>query len=294
MAKNKISGSGINPNRFHISQLKFFFILLPALVFMLLPIIFIFSNAFKPVDELFAYPPRFLVRKPTLNNFLRLFNTSVTSNIPVERYLFNSVVVTVVIIVLSIIIATFAGYVFSKKKFKGKAILFKINTLALMFVPTAVSIPRYLIIEEMHLIDTFSVHILPALAMPVGLFLIKQVIDDIPDSLIEAAQIDGAGDLYILKGIIFPLVMPAIATISILAFQVTWNSAETSSMYINNEAIKTFAYYMSVLVSGAGGNPIAGQGMSAAAGLIMFVPNLILFVALQSRVMDTMVHSGIK
>lgn len=114
-----------------------------------------------------------------------------------------------------------------------------------------------------------------------------------PDALIEAAVIDGATDFRILRKIIFPLIKPTLATVTILSFQSVWNNVETSSLYINNESIKTFAFYMSTLTSVTSGS-VAGQGISAAATLIMFLPNLILFIILQSRVMNTMAHSGIK
>jgi ABC-type glycerol-3-phosphate transport system permease component len=143
--------------------------------------------------------------------------------------------------------------------------------------------------------DTFLVHILPGLAMPVGLFLIKQFIDGIPDEVVEAAQVDGASDLRIYWGIILPMIIPAIATIGILTFQATWNNADISSLYINTESLKTFAFYLGTLTStAAGANTVAGQGIAAAASLIMFLPNLIIFILLQSQVMSTMSHSGIK
>jgi len=164
-----------------------------------------------------------------------------------------------------------------------------------MFVPIAVTIPRFLIIQRLGLMDTFWVHVLPALAMPVGLFLIKQFIDGIPDEIIEAARIDGANDLSIYFQIIMPMIKPAIATIAILTFQATWNNAETSSLFINDESLKTFAFYLTTLTStSAGANTVAGQGMAAAASLIMFLPNLIMFFFLQSQVMSTMAHSGLK
>jgi ABC-type glycerol-3-phosphate transport system permease component len=131
--------------------------------------------------------------------------------------------------------------------------------------------------------------------MPVGLFLIKQFIDGIPDEVVEAAQVDGASDLWIYWRIILPMIIPAIATIAILTFQATWNNADISSLYINTESLKTFAFYLSTLTSTAvGANTVAGQGIAAAASLIMFLPNLIIFVLLQSQVMSTMSHSGIK
>ena len=284
---------GINPKGFHVSQLKFYILLLPLAVFMLLPMVFIFSNAFKPADELFAYPPRFFVISPTFSNFTELFSKMSNSGIPVSRYLFNSILITIVTIAASIIVSSTAAYALSKKRFKLKKTLFAINTVALMFVPIAVTIPRFLIIQKLGLLDTFLVHILPALALPVGLFLIKQFIDGIPDEVVEAAQVDGAPDLMIYWKIIMPMIVPAIATIAILTFQATWNNAEISSLYINTESLKTFAFYLSTLTSGTT-NTVAGQGIAAAASLIMFLPNLIIFIILQSQVMSTMSHSGLK
>ncbi len=290
-----LRNSGINPQGFHPSQVKFYVVLLPLATFMLLPMLFIFSHAFKPPDELFAYPPRFFVVNPTLKNFTDLFARLSTSSVPVSRYLFNSVLITLVTVAASIVVSSTAAYALSKKRFGLKQTLFAINTLALMFVPIAVTIPRFLIIQRLALLDTFLVHILPALAMPVGVFLIKQFIDGIPNEVIEAAQIDGASDLGIYWNIILPMIRPAIATIAILTFQAAWNNVDTSAMYINNESLKTFAFYLSTLTSSAtGANVVAGQGMAAAASLIVFLPNLIIFIFLQSQVMSTMSHSGLK
>lgn len=291
-----VRNRGINPQGFHVSQIKFYLLLLPLSAFMLLPIVFIFSSAFKPPDELFAYPPRFFVVNPTLKNFTDLFAHMSTSGVPVSRYLFNSILVTLVTVAASIIVSSTAAYALSKKRFRLKQTLFAVNTVALMFVPIAVTIPRFLIIEKLNLLDTFWVHILPMLAMPVGLFLLKQFMDGIPNELIESAQIDGASDVQIYWNIILPMVRPAIATIAILTFQAAWNNAETSTLYINNDSLKTFAFYISTLTATAttGANTVAGQGMAAAAALIMFVPNLLIFILMQSQVMSTMSHSGLK
>ena len=296
MKKRKIrrlQQSGINPTRFERGQVKFYLYLIPIAVIMALPILMIVLNAFKPLDELNAYPPRFFVRMPTWENFRRLFSATQGSSAPISRYLFNSIVVTLIVVVCTVVICVAAGYVLSKKRFKYKKFLFSLNTLALMFVPVAVAIPRYLVIVFTGMYDSFWAQIIPLLAMPVGLFLLKQFIDQIPDALIEAAVIDGADDFTILRRIIIPIIMPAVATVAMMAFQAAWNSTEASAMFVENETLKTFAYYMSTL-TGATGNTISGQGISAAASLILFLPNLILFIILQSRVMNTMAHSGLK
>lgn len=293
--KNKrrlLKRAGVNPDKFDRSQIGIYLYLMPIAVFMALPILFIFVNAFKPIDELFAYPPRIYVKNPTLENFATLFSVSGTTNIPAARYLLNSIVLTVVSVVGTLYISAAAGYAFSKKKFRGRNRLFELNKLAIMFVPVAVSIPRYLIVVSLGLHDNFLTHILPLMATPVGLFLVKQFIDQMPNSLIEAAVIDGANDFKILHSIVMPLIKPALATLAIIMFQTAWNSVEASLYYLDTEALKSFSFYMSTLSNA--GNGVAGQGISAAAALIMFLPNLILFIILQSRVMNTMAHSGIK
>lgn len=290
-----VRNRGINPQGFHVSQIKFYIVLVPLAGIMLLPIIYIFSSAFKPPDELFAFPPQFFVVNPTLRNFTDLFARLSTSGIPVSRYLFNSILITLVTVVASILVSSAAAYSLSKKQFKLKKTLFAINNVALMFVPIAVTIPRFLVIERLQLLNTFWVHVLPVLAMPVGLFLLKQFIDGIPDEVIEAAQIDGASDLMIYWRIILPMIRPAIATIAILTFQAAWNNAEISTLYINNESLRTLAFYLSTLTTTTtGANAVAGQGIAAAAALIMFLPNLIIFIFLQRQVMSTMSHSGLK
>ncbi len=287
-------GNRINPKKFHKSQIKFLMYLLPLSIFMALPLIFIVFHAFKPLDELFAFPPRFFVKNPTLINFKNLFSNTSTTGIPMSRYLFNSIFVTALVMIFSIIISSMAGFALSKMKFKFKALIFEINTIALMFVGIAVGVPRFLVIKEIGLIDNFFVHVLPLLTIPVGLFLIKQFIDQIPNSLIEAAKIDGASDFSIYWRIILPLIKPALATVAILSFQSVWNNIETSSLFINMDSKRTLAFYMQTLVTLNNNNTVAGQGMAAASSLIMFVPNLIIFIIMQRKVMDTMAHSGIK
>lgn len=286
-------GTKINPTKFHRSQLKFYVVLVPLAVFMGLPIVYIFSTAFKPLDEMFAFPPQFFVRRPTMDNFKNIIGMMSGSNVPFSRYLFNSIASSLVVVVCTVLMCLCAGYVLSKKEFKGKKLLFAINTLALMFVAEAVKIPRYLVMEKAHLLNHFVSLVLPLIAMPVGLFLVKQFIDQMPDALIEAARIDGASDFRILFRIVSPIVKPSLVTVAILAFQTAWNTADAATLYVNSDSMKTFAFYMTALTP-QNGNNVAGQGMSAAAALILFVPNLIIFICMQSKVLNTMAHSGIK
>ncbi len=288
---SKFQGTRINPTRFSPSQIVFYLVLIPLALFTGLPILLIAINAFKPLDELNAFPPRFYVINPTLDNFKNLF-IATNNGYPITRYLFNSIIISIVTVVLTIFITTLTGYALSKIKFKIKGIIMEINTIALMFVGVAVSIPRYLIINAIGLIDTPFVHVIPLLAMPVGLFLIKQFIDQLPNELIEAAKVDGATDFQIYYMIVLPLIKSAIATVAILAFQSVWNNVETSSIFTNSVGNYTLAYYLSILTQNS--NTIAGQGMQAAATLLLFLPNFILFIVMQSKVMATMAYTGIK
>lgn len=292
--KRKNIGLKYDPRYFSTSQIKYYVILLPLAIFMGLPILYLFITAFKPLDELLQFPPKFFVSNPTLDNFIGLFNNSGKTGLPMSRYLINSLVVTLSVTLLSVIFSSMAGYILSKKKFKLKKVIFEINTIALMFVSTAVIIPRFIIINKIGVVNTIFAHIFPLVAIPVGLFLVKQFIDDIPDELLDAAKMDGAGDFYIYSKIILPLIKPALVTIAILAFQTAWNNTETSALYVNNEEFQTFAYYLQSQAITSGTNSVATVGIAAASAIILFLPNLIIFIFLQSKVMDTMAHSGIK
>ena len=281
----------INPDRFHPSQIKFFIITGLMALFMLLPIVFIIVHAFKPISELLEYPPKFYVINPTFDNFKNLFNQTTQSSIPFSRYLFNSISVTLVGVAATMFITSLTAFALSKLRFKGKQILFKVNEVAMMFVGSALVIPRYLVISSLGITNTFFAHIIPLLAMPVGLFLVKQFIDQIPDELIEAARLDGATDFQVFWRVIMPLIKPALSTVAILSFQGFWNNVETSSIFVSDEGHRTLAFFLSTLTSNSS---VSGQGMAAAASLIIFLPNLIFFIIVQSKVMDTMAHSGIK
>ena len=287
-------GHRMNPDKFEKSQIKLYIFVIPLVIITGLPIVFIIFHAFKPMEELFAFPPKFITLHPTLDNFRKLFKATRSAGIPLSKYVFNSVVVTGIVVFASLFFSTMASYSLSKLKYKGRSTMLKINELALMFVPVAVMIPRYLIVNKMGLVDTYFAQILPLIPLPVALFLLKQFTDQVPDSLIEAAYMDGAKEWQIYLKIIIPMIKPAIATAAILVFQQVWTNLEASNYYINDDSLKTLAFYMNTLTSTSTTNTVAGQGIAAAASLIMFLPNLILFCILQKNVMNTMAHSGIK
>ncbi len=284
-------GSRINPRGFSRGQVKFYLLLLPLAAFMVIPVIMIVNRAFMPLGELFAFPPRIVAGNFTLDNFRALFRMSSTTGVPMSRYMLNSVIVTALTVALNLVISVLGAYALSKKRFRLKDKLFSLNQLALMFVPTAVAVPRYIVIVNSGMLNTYFAHVLPLVAMPVVLFLIKQFTDQIPDALIEAAVIDGAGDLTIVRRVVIPLIRPALATAAVLSFQLVWGTAEASNNFITDDTLRTLAFYLGSLSTN---NTVSAAGMAAAASLILFAPNLIIFIIMQSQVMNTMSHSGIK
>lgn len=262
-------------------------------LFMLLPIIYIFNHALKPYHELFVYPPAIFVREPSLQNFQELFLVANSSVVPVTRFLFNSVVITGLAVVAVTTISALCAFPLSKHRFPGHALLFSTVLLTLMFAPETVQIPRYLVVSKLGIMNTYFGHILPLVAMPVGVFLLKQFIDQLPKELLEAARMDGASEWTTFVNIVIPVCMPAVATVAILTFQTAWGNVETSSLFMQSDAMKNFPFFLSTLTNGLANN-VARQGAAAAAAVVLFLPNLIIFLFLQGRVIATMAHSGIK
>ncbi|WP_238392502.1 carbohydrate ABC transporter permease [Paenibacillus antri] len=261
-------------------------------LFMFIPIVFLFNNAFKPLNELYLFPPPIFVRQPTMQNFDHLFLQAAAGAVPFTRYLFNSVVVAVATLAAVVLVSTMAGYVLSKHRFHFKSVIMATVMISLMFVPEMVLIPRYLVVSGLGLKDTYWAHILPFVASPVAVFLMKQFIDQIPDALLEAAKLDGATDMYMFTRIVIPLTAPAVATICIITFQLVFMDVTTSTYYTTKDTLKTMAFYMTSFTINIPG--VAAASVGAAIGLLMFLPNLLLFLLFQRKMIQTMLHSGVK
>ncbi|WP_445661470.1 carbohydrate ABC transporter permease [Bacillus sp. FSL K6-3431] len=275
------------------TQYTILFFLTLLSVFMLLPIVYIFNHAFKPLHELFLFPPTFIVQDPTIQNFVELLSLTQSTFVPVSRYIFNSVIVTVIATIAMVMTSAFCAYALSKQKFPGSKLVFSTIMLSLLFVPTVIQIPRFVVVQSLGIMNTYWGHVLPMIAMPVGVFLMKQFIDQVPNEVMEAAKIDGASEFGIFTRIVIPIVTPAIATIAIISFQAAWGNVETSQLFMQDESMKTLPYYMMSLTANLA-NTVARQGAAAAGALIMFLPQLIIFLFFQRKVIATMAHSGIK
>lgn len=266
----------------------FIFLLIIAL-FMLLPLVFVVSSAFKPLSELFIFPPKLFPMNPTLDNFKDLSSLLGDSWLPFSRYVFNSLAVTVIGTFGNIIFSSMAAYVLSKHNFPGKNILFQTVVLSLLFSTVVTGIPNYIIITKLHMINTVWALILPLLPSSLGLFLMKQFMDQmIPDTLLEAARLDGAGENRIFFSICLPLVKPAIMTLLIYSFQGIWNS--TGGSYIFDEKLKTLPTALNNIITSG----ISRTGVSSAVSLLLILPPIAVFLFAQSNVLQTMATSGMK
>ena len=259
---------------------------------MLLPLVYMVSSALKPTSELFLFPPRFLVMNPTLKNFKDLLFATGTSIVPYSRYIFNSIVVSVSIVVGGIVISALAAYPLSKHDMPFKKAIFSVVIFALMFAPQVTQIPQFLAVTKLGMMNTYFALIVPSLASAVSLFLMKQFLDQIPDALIEATRIDGASEWTIFWRIIMPMLKPAWATLSLFSFVGAWNDIGSPTIYTTTEGMKTLPLALQTLNGGAG--VVARAGTVAAASLLMILPTFIVFIITQRMVLETMAHSGIK
>ena len=257
-------------------------------VLMVLPLVYAISSSLKPLNEMWYFPPRFFVTNPTFKNYRDLFYLLNDSWVPFTRYLFNTLFVSVAGTTGHVILASMCAYVFTKHVFPGRDLMFNTVVLSLMFSSAVTSIPSYNIMSWLHLTDTYWAIILPAFSASMGLYLMKQFMTQLPDSLIEAAKIDGAGEWCIFSRIVMPNVKPAWLTLIVFSFQGLWNAS--GGVYIQSEEIKSLNYAISQIMSGG----IARAGASAASIVVMMLLPLIVFFITQSNVIETMSSSGMK
>ncbi|GIO29533.1 ABC transporter permease [Paenibacillus albilobatus] len=256
--------------------------------FMALPLVYAVNNAFKPLNELFLFPPRFFVNNPTMDNFYDLVALMGNSWVPLSRYIVNTLFITIIGTVGHILLSSAAAYPLAKYRFPGSRILFSIVVMSLMFSGHVTAIPNYMVMSWLGWINTHASIIVPSLAFSLGLFLMKQFMEQIPDALLEAAKIDGANEYRIYWTIVMPNVKPAWLTLMILQFPMLWGS--DGGNFIYSENLKTLHYALGQITAGG----IARAGVGAAVALILMIVPITLFIISQSNVLQTMATSGMK
>jgi len=267
----------------------YFSVLFLAGAFTILPLIYCIITSFKPLDELLIFPPQFFVKRPTMVNYLALPSLLAKIQVPVSRYFFNSLFVAITGTVLHIIVASLAAFGFSKSKVKGRKALFWIVQIMLLYNSVTLAIPRYFIYTKMQIIDTYWVYILPAIPSATGCFLMKQYMEaSVPNVLMEAARIDGAGVIKMYISVIMPILKPAWMTMLLLSFQEMWTIIPQGTIF--SEQLKTLPQVMNSISAGG----IARSGSAMAVTVLLMIPPILVFLISQSNVMETMSTSGIK
>ena len=278
--------------RFSRSRVGNFFYLVFLIVsglFSMLPLIYAVLTSFKPIDELLIFPPRFFVKRPTITNYVVLPDLLSNLQIPLSRYVVNSLFIAFVTTFLYIISSSMVAFSLAKGKFRGRNVYFWIIQFALMFNTFTLSIPCYLVYAKLNLIDTYWIYILPHLASTLGVFLMKQYIESyVPDVLMEAAKIDGAGYFRIFWNIVLPTVKPAWLTLMLFGFRDIWTTVPNSTIF--SEKLKTLPMITSQIVAGG----VARSGSAMAMTVIMMIPPIIVYMISQSNVIEAMTSAGIK
>lgn len=265
-------------------------ILLVALgLFSIFPLVYCITTSLKPLDELMIFPPRFLVQRPTFQNYLALPGLLSNLNVPLSRYIFNSLFVSIVTTVFYVLLSSAAAFVLSKSQIRGKKIIFILVQFALLFNAYTLEIPRYLIYSYTNIIDTYFVYILPMLSGTMGVFLMKQYMEgSVPDALIEAAKIDGAGPYRIFFQLILPMVKPCLMTLSLFGFRDAWANIPNGTIF--TETLKTLPTIMTQVTAGG----IARAGSAMAVTVIMMIPPILVYMISQRNVLESMNSAGIK
>lgn len=276
------------------SKVALYVVMLLLVAFTALPLIYLVCTAFKPMDELFVYPPEFFVRNPTTKNFSDLLTSLTSSSVPFTRYAFNSIVVTAVIVFCTVVVSSMGAYSLVKLKPPGGKFLFDLILIALMFSAHVTKIPSYMVVNSLGLINTYWALILPNIAVAYNIFLIKQFMEQYPNELLEASRIDGAGEFRIFAQMVMPALKPATATLTVFSFVTNWNDYFSPLIYVTSQAMKTLPLALQTIGGGAAGMSTSRAGAVAAATFLMTAPTVIIFVIKQGSVMETMTYSGIK
>jgi len=257
--------------------------------FMFIPMFYAILQSLKPLDELWIFPPRFFVVNPTGKNYADLFRLMATSWVPFSRYIFNTILISGLGTFGNLVLSSIAAYALAKVKFPGAKTLFTVIRLSLMFNATVTAITNFLTMSMLGWVDTYMAIIVPAWCSTLGLYLMAQFIDStIPDSVLESARLDGAGEFRTFWSIAMPIVKPAWLTLIIFSFQGLWNMG--ASVYIQSEELKTFPYAIGQILAGG----IVRAGAGAASTVVTMIVPITVFVISQSNIIQTMASSGMK
>ena len=271
-----------NKNKKNIKIGKYIFLIIITII-SLFPIVLVLSSSFKNESEIFDFPFHLIPRQIIFSNFIRL-----SRNFPL--YIWNSVKLTSIIVVLQLFSASTGGYVFSKLKWKGRNFIFGLYLASMMIPLQAVTIPQFIIMRNLNLYDTHAAIILLSTFTAFGTFLIRQYFLSVPDTYLEAARIDGAREWTIFFYIMLPMAKPVLVTQAVLSFRFFWNDFFTPLIYLTTPELKTLPLGMTDFVR----EQYVYWGPQMAAALISIIPVLIIFMFGQRYFIEGVSSSGLK
>lgn len=251
----------------------------------LLPLVWMVMASFMPSGDASSVPPPFFPRKVTLDQYIGLF-----TRLHLGRSLFNSALLSVAVTLISLVVNSMAGYAFAKYRFRGRAPLFKL-LIASMVIPAQVTmLPLFLLLNKMGLINTYFGVIIPGMASIFGIFLIRQFAMTIPDSLLEAARMDGASDLRIYWSVILPLCKPILVTLAIFTFMGTWNDFLWPLIVMTDDAM----YTLPVALANLAGEHVQDTELMMAGAVMTVLPVLVVFAMVQKYYLAGIMAGSVK
>lgn len=255
-----------------VARILLYVLLVAGSIAALLPMLWMLSASFMPAGEASTFPPRLLPREPTLEHYRELF-----TRLRLGRYFLNSTIIALAVTAISLLINSMAGYAFAKLRFRGRDRLFRLLAAGLV-VPVQVSmLPLFLLLKQLGLINTYWGVIIPGMASIFGIFLIRQYALSIPDELLDAARIDGAGELRLFVSIVLPSIVPILATLAIWTFLATWNDFMWPLIVLSDEARWT----LPVALANLSGEHAQDLELMMAGSVLTILPVMLVFLFLQ-------------
>lgn len=260
-------------------------LLFAVAVISIAPLLWMLSVSFMQPGEASHFPPPLLPGAPTLHNYHELF-----ARAGMGRYLFNSFLVATCVTLLSLLFNTMAGYAFAKLKFAGRDRTFQLLLAALVIPAQVAMMPLFLLLKQMGLVNTYAGVVIPGMATIFGIFLVRQYARSIPDELLEAARIDGAGEFRIFFGIVLPVLKPILVTLAIFSFLAAWNDFMWPLIVLSDQSMQT----LPVALASLSREHVQDNELMMAGAVVTIVPVLLLFLALQRHYIHGLLLGSVK
>jgi len=251
----------------------------------LTPLAWMVSASLMPAGEATSVPPRFVPRQVTFEHYVALF-----TRLDLARHFWSSVVVTVSATLLSVLVTGFAGYAFAKLQFRGRDRIFRGLTLALVVPAQVGMLPLFLLLRELGFVNTYAGVVVPYLASVLGIFLIRQYTLGLPDDLLHAARVDGAGELRIFWSVVVPVIRPILVTLATFTFLSAWNDFMWPLIILSDDAKYTLPVALANLV----GEHVQDTELMMAGAVLTVIPALLVFLVFQRSYVRGILAGSVK